>query len=301
MSESIDLLTLRVIISAADCGSISSACNHLGLSVAAASTRISLLEDALGFRIFDRSPRGVHPTQAGHMLLERSRALLSDADQLAADLQDYSRGLKGHVRVLANASALMEILPALIERFTRDYPLIQVEVEERGSPEIPLALLEGRVDVGILDLPVAPPGLHFTDFFNDTLVLLVPRGHRLAGRPDVALRDALEEPFIGLANSTALSLRLQGSASAEGQKLKVRMRMRSFDAQTRMIAAGLGVGVLPLEAIAPQLAQLPLVAIPLTNSWSRRTHRIAVRNDPVPSPATQTFIDALLAARETSH
>lgn len=300
MNEPIDLLTLRVVISAADFGSISSACNHLGLSVAAASTRISLLEDALGFRIFDRSPRGVHPTHAGHMLLQRSRALLSDADRLTADLKDYSRGLNGHVRVLANASSLMEVLPSLIDRFTRDYPLIQVDVEERGSPNIPQALLEGRADVGVLDLPVAPPGLHFTDFFNDTLILLVPKNHRLAGRSEVALRDALDEPFISLANSTALSLRLQGSASAEGQALKVRMRMRSFDAQTRMIAAGLGVGVLPLEAIAPQLEQLPLKAIPLTNSWARRTHRIAVRSTPPPSPAAQTFIDALLETRRTS-
>ena len=106
MNEPIDLATLRVVVTAADLGSISAASDHLNLSVAAASARISLLEEALGFRIFDRSPRGVHPTPAGHMLLQRSRALLGDADRLAIDLQDYSRGLKGHVRVLANASAL---------------------------------------------------------------------------------------------------------------------------------------------------------------------------------------------------
>jgi DNA-binding transcriptional LysR family regulator len=295
MNESIDLSTLRVVVSAADFGSISAAGDHLRLSVAAASARISLLEEALGFRIFDRSPRGVHPTPAGHMLLKRSRELLSDADRLANDLQDYSRGLKGQVRVLANASALVEVLPSLIEQFTRDFPMVHVDLEERGSPDIPLALAEGRADIGIVDLPLAPPGLQFFDFFSDTLVLLVCANHRLAGESAVALRDALDEPFIGLANSTALSHRLQASAAAEGMALKVRMRMRSFDAQTRMIAAGLGVGVLPLEAVAPQLRQLPLKAVRLTDAWSRRTHSLAVRSDAPPAPAVQTLMQALLA------
>lgn len=295
MNGPIDLSTLRVVACAADAGSISAAAGQLGLSVAAASARISLLEDALGFRIFDRSPRGVHPTPAGHMLLKRSRELLADADRLACDLQDYSRGLKGQVRVLANASALVEVLPSILERFARDFPLIELDVEELGSPDIPLALAQGRADIGILDIPVAPPGLRFTDFFHDTLVLLVPASHRLAGAASAALREVLDEPFIGLADSTALSHRLRASAAAEGRQLKVRMRMRGFDAQTRMIAAGLGVGVLPWEAVKPQLGQLPIRAVPLTDPWSRRTHRIAVRDDPPPSPAAQTFIEALLA------
>lgn len=296
MNEPIDLTTLRVVVAAADLGSISAAGDHLRLAVAAASARISLLEESLGFRIFERSPRGVSPTSAGRMLLQRSRSLLADADRLATDLHDHARGLQGHVRVLANASALLEVLPARIEAFTRSHPLIRIELEERGSPEIPLALLEGRADLGIANLPIAAPGLSFTDFFSDTLVLLVPARHQLAQRAQVGLEDALDEPFIGLADATALTHRLLSSAAAAGKHLQVRMRMRSFDVVARMVAAGLGVGVLPLEAIAPQLASLPLKAIPLTDPWARRTHRIAIRSDVPPSPAAQTLIAALTAA-----
>ncbi len=293
MNASIDLATLRVVVAAADLGSISAASDHLDLAVAAASARISLLEESLGFRIFERSPRGVQLTSAGRMLVQRSRSLLADADRLATDMHDHARGLQGHVRVLSNASALVEVLPGLIEAFARSHPLIQIDLEERGSPEIPPALMEGRADLGIVDLPTAPPGLACTDFFSDTLTLLVPAGHPLAQRPRIALHEALDEPFIALADATALSHRLLAGATAAGKTLQVRMRMRGFDAVARMVAAGLGVGVLPLEAMGPQLAHLPLQAIALTDPWARRTHRIAVRSDVSPSPAARKLIAAL--------
>lgn len=293
MTDPIDLTTLRVVIAASDLGSISAASDRLQLAVAAASARISALETSLGFRVFERSPRGVQLTPAGQMLVQRSRALLIDADRLAQDLQGYSDGLQGHVRVLANTSALLEVLPQRLEAFMRAHPLIQVDLEERASPEIPIPLIEGRADFGVVDLPVAPAGLTLTPFFTDTLVLLTPVSHRLASRRKLALADALDEPFITLTDGTALSNRLMACAAQAGRALHVRMRMRGFDAVSRMVAAGLGVGVLPLEAIAPQLAHLDVKAVPLTDSWARRTHSIAVRSGVQPAPAARTLMRAL--------
>ena len=295
MQEAIDLSTLRVVVAAADLGSISAASERLQLAVAAASSRITALEESLGFRVFERSSRGVQLTPAGQMLVQRSRALLTDADRLAQHLRGYSEGLQGHVRVLANTSALLEVLPQRLAQFMKAHPLIRIDLEERGSPEIPLALIEGRADFGVVDLPVPPAGLAFTPFFSDTLVLLTPRSHRLATRRRLRLADALDEPFITLTDGTALSNRLLASAADAGQPLHVRMRMRGFDAVCRMVAAGLGVGVLPLEAIAPQLAHLPLTAVPLSDPWARRTHHIATRTDAPPAPAALTLIKALTA------
>ncbi|MGQ3167905.1 MAG: LysR substrate-binding domain-containing protein [Hydrogenophaga sp.] len=293
MQETIDLSTLRVVIAAADLGSISAASERLQLAVAAASARITALEESLGFRVFERSSRGVQLTPAGQMLVQRSRALLTDADRLAQHLRGYSEGLQGHVRVLANTSALLEVLPQRLEQFMKAHPLIRIDLEERGSPEIPLALIEGRADFGVVDLPVPPAGLTFTPFFTDTLVLLTPRTHRLASRRRLRLADALDDPFITLTGGTARSNRLLASAADAGRALNVRMRMRGFDAVCRMVAAGLGVGVLPLEAVAPQLAHLPLSAVPLSDAWAQRTHHIATRTDAPPAPAALTLIRAL--------
>src|SRR6476660_7671549 len=104
MQEAIDLSTLRVVVAAADLGSISAASERLQLAVAAASSRITALEASLGFRVFERSSRGVQLTPAGQMLVQRSRALLTDADRLAQHLRGYSEGLPGHVCMLATTS-----------------------------------------------------------------------------------------------------------------------------------------------------------------------------------------------------
>ncbi|WP_077001515.1 LysR substrate-binding domain-containing protein [Variovorax sp. KK3] len=293
MNEPLDLATLRVVVAAAELGSISAAGDRLQLAVAAASARITALEEALGLRVFERSSRGVRLTPAGQMLVRRGREILADADRLSVDLHDYARGLQGHVRLVANASAMLEVLPAKLDGMARAHPLIRIDVAEHGSHDIPLLLLEGRADLGIVDMAHAPHGITLTDCFSDTLVLVVAAGHAMAGARPVSLEDALDEDFITLNDGTALSARLMRSASQAGKALKVRMQMRSFDAVCRMVAGGLGVTVLPLQAIGPQLASLPLAAIGLTDPWAARMHRIAMRSGVEPAPATLTLIDFL--------
>lgn len=293
MTDPLDLQTLRVIRAVAECGSISAGSDRLGLAVAAASARISALEAALGIRVFERSSRGVALTPAGHLLVRRGGELLTDADRLATDLRDWSRGLAGHVRMLANASALMQVLPQRLAQFMHGHPRIVVEVEERMSPQIVGELLEGRADVGVVDLPTPAQGLAFFPFFSDVLALVVPHEHPLAQRTALRLPDLLDENFIVLAGANAVSTRLFNAAAALGQVPKVRLQMRSFDAACRMVAAGLGVTVLPRAAIEPQLAHLPLKAVAIADDWARRTHHLALRTGPQAPAAARTLVDAL--------
>ena len=298
MTEPLDLQTLRVILAVAECGSISAGSDRLRLAVAAASARISALESALGVRVFERSPRGVELTAAGQMLARRASELLTDADRLVTDLQDWSRGLAGHVRMLANASALMQVLPARLQQFMHAHPRILVEVKERISPQILGELLEGRADVGVVDMVTPAQGLAFYPFFRDELALVVPQGHALAGAESVALGQLLDENFIVLTGANALSTRLFNAAAALGHTPKVRMQMRSFDAACRMVAAGLGVAVLPRPAIAPQLAHLPIRALTIAEEWTRRTHHLALRTGRDAPAAARTLVEALRESGE---
>jgi len=189
---------------------------------------------------------------------------------------------------------MLEMLPAKLERMMCEHPLIRIDVTEYGSLDIPLLLLEGRADVGIVDITHAPHGIRLSNCFSDTLVLVVPVGHRLAGAGPIAFADTLDEDYVTLHDATALSTRLSSSASMVRRTLKVRMQMHSFDAVCRMVAGGLGIAVLPLEAVMPQLTCLPLVTVALTDSWVARTHRIALREEAQPSPATLTLIECLV-------
>lgn len=295
MTERLDLLTLRVVIAVAESGSISAGSDRLQLAVAAASARISAMEAALGVRLFERSPRGVAPTPAGRMLVQRGRELLADADLLATDLRDWSLGLAGHVRMLANASALLQSLPARLQEFMCSHPRIRVDVEERMSPAIAGALLEGRADVGVVDVITPSQGLEFAPFFRDTLALVVAAGHPLADAAQVRLPQLFGERFIVLGGANALTNRLFNAAAALGENILVHQQMRSFDAACRMVAAGLGVAVLPRQAIAPQLAHLPLRAIPLAEDWADRTHYLALRTGADAPAAARTLVEALRA------
>jgi len=295
MHERFDLITLRLVIAVADSGSITAGSQRADLALGAASARIAALETALEGPIFERSSRGVRLTHLGQVLVRRGRELLADADRLAGDLRDHALGLRGSVRVLANASALIEFLPAKLARFGQEHPLIRVELEERSSPDIPLALLEGRADLGIVDIAYPLQGLQFQDLFDDTLVLVVPTQHALARAPTVRFEQVLGEVFVSLTDGNAISNRLTAAALELGQALRICMQMRSFDAVCRMVAGGLGIGVLPVQAIAPQLATLPIVAVPLAERWAQRTHRLVLREGSAPTPVVLTLMDALQA------
>lgn len=289
----VDLLTLRIVVAVVDSGSISAGSQRAGLALGAASARIAALEQALGVSLFERTPRGVRTTPAGHVLAQRARELLADADRLAVDLQDLAQGLAGRVRVLANASAILEWLPPRLAVFAQLHPRIRVELEERGSPEIVLAVLDGQADLGLVDMAHPLQGLRLTDVFDDQLALIAPQGHALAASATVAFADVLAEDLVGLYDGNALSGRLAAAARALGRPLRTRLQLRSFDAVCRMVAAGLGVGVLPLQAIGPQLQALSLAAVPLQDDWARRTHRLVQRDDVPLPPAAQLLVRGL--------
>lgn len=296
MSHSLDLMSLRVVVAVADCGSISAGSNRIHLALAAASARIGALEDELGVQLFERSSRGARVTPAGHLLVQRARGLLAEAERLGQDLRDLGAGLQGSVRLMANASAMLEFLPARLDAFLRAYPLIRLELEEKSSPEIVAALLDGRADLGIVNMMHPLQGLHFEPLFNDSLVLVVSRSHPLASQPSVDLRDLVDEVFIGLPDGTAVATRLTAAAAELGLTLRMRIRMRSFDAACRMIAAKLGVGVLPRQAIGPQLQVLPITSVSLNGSWASRTHHLVSRDGAPLSGAGRSLQAALFAS-----
>ena len=213
MNGPLDLQTLRVVLAVAEAGSISAGSHRLGLALAAASARISALESELGVRVFERSPRGVQLTAAGRRLVQRGAEVLADADRLAAELRDWGQGLAGRVRLLANASALLQALPQRLEAFARAHPRIRVDVAEGTSLHILGEVAEGRADVGIVDAARPAQGLEFLPFCHDDLVLVVPASHALAGQDRVCLEALLEQAFIVFEGVNAVSTRLFTSSS----------------------------------------------------------------------------------------
>ena len=284
-----DFSTLRIFVAVAETGSFSKAAAKVHLAVAAVSRRIADLEDDVATALFTRHARGVELTPAGHSMLQHAREILFDVERMRADMNDYSRGARGHVRIGAITSAITQYLPAELKAFTGAHPHVRVELRELTSDAIVAALSDHLIDIGIFVPTFAFNGLDTYDYHADQLALVVPRRHRLARRTSVALADALDEPFVGLAPSSSMANLLN---TAAGERMNLRVQVRSFDAMCRMIQAGLGLGVLPLPSARLHVSSMQLKAIPLADDWARRKLLLGVRRERL-AQAADTLLEHL--------
>lgn len=292
----LDLVSLSLFSLVARSGSISKGAELAHLAVGAASKRITDLEAAMGTPLLERHSRGVTLTVAGQALNRHAQRILGDVDQLAADLSDYASGLVGVVRLWCNTSAVTQFLPKDIASFTVANPGIRIELEEEDSNEIVLAVLDGRADVGIFADRTPAHGLQVMNYRADRLVLVVPRGHALARRRSIRFEEAIEHDFVCLSKGTSLAKRLQAETEVLGRRLKIRIQVRSFDAMCQMVAAGMGVGVLPKEAIQPHVQSLQLRQVALDDEWARRRLLIGLRDSAAVPRHVRSFIDHLCQA-----
>lgn len=274
----LDLVSLSLFTLVVRTGSISRGAELAHLAVGAASKRITDLEAAVGVPLLERHSRGVTLTPAGEALQRHAQRILNDVDQLAADLSDHAHGVLGVVRLWANTSAITQFLPGDLAAFARLQPGIRIELNEADSHDVVLAVLEGRADLGIFAERTPTLGLQTLKYRADRLVLVVPADHALARRRRVAFAEAIEYDFVSLAGRTSLARRLALESGQIGKPLRIRIHVRSFDAMCQMVAAGLGIAVLPDAAVQPLVKALGLRKVELTEAWVERELLIGLRD-----------------------
>jgi DNA-binding transcriptional LysR family regulator len=228
-----DLADLSLFRHVVDAGSITHGAERANLALAAASTRIRNMEEALGAALLVRGRQGVQPTQAGRTLLQHARTILRQADRLREDLGAYAGGVAGQIRVLSNTNALTEFLPEALGSFLAAHPHVSVDLEERLSDEIVGLIAEGVADLGIVAGTVDASALETYPFRKDRFVLVVARGDALAKRSSIPFADVLDRDFVGLDRASALQRFLADKAARIGQPLRLRVQLRSFDAVCR--------------------------------------------------------------------
>jgi DNA-binding transcriptional LysR family regulator len=273
-----DLIDLSLFRHIVEAGSITHGSARANLALGAASTRIRHMEETLGAPLLTRGRQGVAPTQAGRALLAHARTMLSQADRLREDLSAYVGGIAGQVRLLSNTNALAEFLPEALSSFLAAHPNVTVDLEERLSDEIVGLIAEGVGDVGIVAGTVDTGTLETYPFRRDKFVLVVSRGHPLAGRKSVPFADTLDENFfVGIDRSSAIQRFLADKAARMGKPLRLRIQLRSFDAVCRMVESNVGVGIVP-ESTAHRAAKtIDIGILALEDAWAVRDLKIVVR------------------------
>ncbi|HEX4487744.1 MAG TPA: LysR family transcriptional regulator, partial [Terriglobales bacterium] len=286
-----------LFIAVAEAGSIAKAAAQCHTVASAVSKRLSDLERSFHTPLLARSSKGVTLTPAGHSFLVRARGVLNQATQLEEELRAFSSGVRGQVRVFANISAIVQFLPRALAKFLAQHKDVRIDLEEHVSSVVAQAVADRVADVGIVsDIP-AVRQLELLPFREDQLVLVMRRRHPLAGRKSVRFADALAYDFVGLHSNSSLHYRLLREASEIGRPLNLRIQVTSFDAVCAMVAAGLGVGIVPRGAATPYTRSLGLASVRLNESWARRRLHICVRSLAELSPAARLLVDHLAGHR----
>jgi molybdate transport repressor ModE-like protein len=270
-----DLSLFRHVVEA---GSITQGAARAHLALAAASTRIRNMEEAIGAPLLIRNRQGVTLTQAGRTLLNHARTILSQAERLREDLGAYSGGFFSQVRILSNTNALTEFLPDVLSSFLTAHPHVSIDLEERLSDEIVGLIADGVGDIGIVAGTVDTSRLETFPFRSDRFVLVTSRDHPLARRDRIAFAEVLEYDFVGLDRASALQRFLADKASRIGRPLKLRVQLRSFDAVCRLVERNAGIGIVPETTVRWAERSMSIKAVDLTDTWALRDLTICVRD-----------------------
>lgn len=291
----LDPISLRLFVAVMEEQAIARAAAREHIATSAASRRLAELETQLHVRLFERSNRGITPTAAAYTLLDLARNVLGEMDGIARQMREYGKGMRGHVRMVANISAITQFLPAQLQSFLSQHPEVQVHLQEKISTDIALAVAQNAADFGILNAGRYGRELSFVPYQQDELILIAPKGHPLTQLAHVSMQEALAYDFVGAHTGSAINGLLTRVAAQLDMPLKLRIQVTSYDALCLMVAAGLGVGVLPRQSAALYVGTLAIESITLSEAWAQRQLVLCMRSYDGLPPVARALVDHLTA------
>ncbi|MFL6692927.1 MAG: LysR family transcriptional regulator [Ramlibacter sp.] len=296
----LDLTTLRLFVSVCELGNIARAGERANIVGSAISKRLAQLEDQVGTPLLVRRRHGVVPTAAGQTLLEHSRSMLDGAARIESDMLNFAAGARGQVRILASVSAMTESLADDVAAFLQlpAHRKIQVDMEERVSPEIVRGVRDGHASLGVCWDAADIGAMQSRPYRSDHLCVVLPARHALAGRKRLRFEETLDFEQVSLPVNSAVQVMLQREASAHGKPLRQRVVVTNFEAALRVVRAGLALGVVPREVAQVQAQAYGLRLVALQEPWAERRFIICYRDAQLLSPAAQLLVEHL-ASRTT--
>lgn len=272
-----DLTDLRLFIFVAELKSLTRAAERMHLSLAAASNRVKELESRFGMRLLYRENKGVMLSPAGETLLAHAQQFMQQLERLKSDMQQYNNGIKGHIRIFANTTAVTEFMPQVLGAFLTAHPQVNVALEERLNHDIVRGVQEGTADIGVAAGPVQGQGVEIVNFSTDRLVLATSLNHPLAQAGSVSFADTLDYAHVGLHEGSTLQHFLNRVVSDSGEHLNLRIQVRGFDAMCRMVESNVGIGILPQSAGLRHSQSMKLALVELRDPWALRERSVIVQ------------------------
>jgi DNA-binding transcriptional LysR family regulator len=280
-----DLGDLRAFLAVADGGSFRAAAELMHLSQSALSRRIDKLEEALGVQLFSRTTRKVDLTTVGRAFVHRARNVLNEVDNALLGIQDVAERISGEVTLACVPSAVGYFLPAVFKEYQGRYPNIRIRLMDESSSDVLLAVTRSQADFGVTYIGTQESDIDFRPLIEEAFVLACPPDHALAKRRSVAWRDICEHRYLTLAQGSGNRFLIDQALAHVPNRPRWVCEVQHVPALVSLVAAGLGVGVVPRMALPPHGHQ-GLAAVTLVEPRVSRTlGLISRRGKPLPTAA----------------
>lgn len=252
-----NLRDLKYLVALADHRHFGRAAAACFVSQPTLSTQIRKLEEELGVTLVERSPRKIMLTPTGQQVAERARRIVGDVEQMKEVARRSQDPEAGVVRLGIFPTLGPYLLPHVVPSIRRRFPQLELLLIEDKSDQLLARLRDGRLDAAVLALPVHDEQMHAEPLFEEPFVLAVPDGHPLAARRSITLDALAEERLLLLEDGHCLRDQALDVCHLAGASEKSGFQGTSLETLRQMVAANVGVTLLPMLAIQPPVARSP--------------------------------------------
>jgi len=277
----------------------SRAAEKLHIAQPSLSQQLSKLEKELGVLLFQRNTSTVELTHAGREFMKHAQRIIDEMDLLRVEMEDISQLRKGHITVGSMPITGSHLLPHVLPTFRSGYPGVAVTLLEDTSLHLERLTANGKTDISLLSLPLTEPTLDYERITDEPIDLAVPPGHRLAVHADSAsttgidIKELEHEPFIILKQGQGFRKMVLDLCREAGFEPQVVFESSNMETLQSLVAAGMGVTLVPRFVARSKHSSLLPVYVPLAKPVPYRTLVIAYRKGRSLSQAAQAFIDTL--------
>jgi DNA-binding transcriptional LysR family regulator len=282
---------LKTLVEVVEHGGFSAAARRLHLSQPAVSLQVRELEDRLGVKLVERIGKRAFATAAGAELIEHARKIGTASDLAVLAMRRFKDGWLGRVRLGASATALTYHLPPVLRRLREHYPKLELVVSTGSTTGVIERMMENRVDIGFVTLPVEEKGLSVTRILDDELLAILPPGEAGAGVP-ISAKELARYPLIMEFRRASTARLVSDWLASQGQVIRPAMEIESIEAIAQCVGAGLGAAIIPSVAVS----SADVVARPLKPRL-KRSLAVIQRIDKPDEPALRHVRDALMTLK----
>ena len=288
---------LRYIVAVASERSFGRAAQRCFVSQPALSVAIQKLEEELGARLFERGKSEITVTPVGERIVEQAQKVLEDAAQIREIAQTGRNQLAGALKLGVIFTVAPYLLPDLIPVLHERAPQMPLDIEENLTAELEIGLKSGCIDAAIIALPFAPSGIVTELLYEEPFQVVVPQGHKWATRRSIRAEElAAENPILLNVGHCFRDQVLDACPELNRADAHV-ARTSSLETVRNMVASGLGVSVLPRDALTPKYRSRLVVPVPFTRPAPSRRVAIACRKSFPRPEAIEAIRDAVAACR----